>query len=271
MHKNKIYDCITFYDENILANLRFEILKDVVDYFIVCESMYDHKNKPKKINFSLLNKDFEKKVRHLIIEDPFPNNLGSWDIEKFQRETLMNGLQNANDDDYIMYSDSDEIPNPELLKNIKLNKKFGIFLQNFFVYNMNTINDFETPWEGTRVCKKKDLVSITHLRKKVKGSNLKNFLRRFLKPHSIQFFKDGGWHFNNFYSPEKISKKLKTFQHTEFSAENFSNIKVIENKIKKSIDLFERGHQYRIANSSEKPPEEILNNYQNIKKKLNEH
>ena len=80
MHKNKIYDCITFYDENILANLRFEILKDVVDYFIVCESMYDHKNKPKKINFSLLNKDFEKKVRHLIIEDPFPNNLGSWDI-----------------------------------------------------------------------------------------------------------------------------------------------------------------------------------------------
>ena len=171
MHKNKIYDCITFYDENILANLRFEILKDVVDYFIVCESMYDHKNKPKKINFSLLNKDFEKKVRHLIIEDPFPNNLGPWDIEKFQRETLMNGLQNANDDDYIMYSDSDEIPNPELLKNIKLNKKFGIFLQNFFVYNMNTINDFETPWEGTRVCKKKDLVSITHLRKKIKGSN----------------------------------------------------------------------------------------------------
>ena len=271
MHKSKIYDCITFYDENTLANLRFEILKDVVDYFIVCESRYDHKNKPKKINFSILNKDLKKKVRHLIIEDPFPDNLDSWGIERFQREKIMNELQNINENDYIMYSDSDEIPNPKLLKKIELKKKFGIFLQNFFVYNMNTINDFETPWEGTRICKKKDLVSITHLRKKVKGSNLKNFFRRFLRPNSIQLLKDGGWHFNNFYSPEKISIKLKTFQHTEYSAENFSNIKVIKNKIEKSVDLFERGHQYRIARSSEKPPEEILNNFYNIKKKLNEY
>ena len=49
MYKNKIYDCITFFDENLLTNLRFEILNDVVDYFIVCESKYDHKGNSKKI------------------------------------------------------------------------------------------------------------------------------------------------------------------------------------------------------------------------------
>ena len=43
--KPKIFDCITFFRENFITNLRFEILNEVVDYFVVCESKYDHKNK----------------------------------------------------------------------------------------------------------------------------------------------------------------------------------------------------------------------------------
>ena len=43
--KNRIFDCITFFDENLLTNSRFEILNNVVDYFIVCESKYDHEPK----------------------------------------------------------------------------------------------------------------------------------------------------------------------------------------------------------------------------------
>ena len=38
--KNKIFDCITFFDENLLVNARFEILNEVVDYFIICESAF---------------------------------------------------------------------------------------------------------------------------------------------------------------------------------------------------------------------------------------
>ena len=53
--KNRIFDCITFFDENLLTNSRFEILNNVVDYFIVCESKYDHKGRKKKINFKLLD------------------------------------------------------------------------------------------------------------------------------------------------------------------------------------------------------------------------
>ena len=62
MSKNKIYDCITFFDENLLVNSRFEILKDVVDYFVICESNYDHKGNKKKINFKLHN----QKLKDLI-------------------------------------------------------------------------------------------------------------------------------------------------------------------------------------------------------------
>ena len=58
---SKIIDCITFYNENLITNARFEILKDVVDKFIVCESMFDHSGNPKKINFKLKNKIIIKK------------------------------------------------------------------------------------------------------------------------------------------------------------------------------------------------------------------
>ena len=265
MGKHKIYDCITFFDENILTNLRFEILKDVVDFFIICESKYDHKNRPKKKNFNLIDKKFKNKIKYILIEDPFPEKLSFWQIEEFQRERLLEALKEADMNDYIMYSDSDEIPNPQLLKNFNLKKKFGIFLQNFFVYNINTFNKFETPWEGTRICKKKNLKSITHLRKKIKGSNIKNFFRNILKPQSVELFTNGGWHFNNFYTPEKISLKLRTFQHTEYAADKYSNVEVIEKKVKNSLDLFGRNHKYKVLKNNDKIPEEVISLYNKIK------
>ena len=69
---NKIIDCITFYDENLLTNARFEILKDVVDKFIVCESLFDHSGNSKKINFKLKNTNFSDKVEHIVIKENFP-------------------------------------------------------------------------------------------------------------------------------------------------------------------------------------------------------
>ena len=51
MLKNKIIDCITFFDNNFIFDLRFNILNKYVDYFVVCESKYDHRNNPKKNKF----------------------------------------------------------------------------------------------------------------------------------------------------------------------------------------------------------------------------
>ncbi len=265
MDRRKIYDCVTFFDENVLTNLRFELLKNVVDFFVVCESKFDHKNRPKKQNFKLLNQNLKNKVRYMLLENPFPETLNFWQIEEYQREKLLNSLKDTKEEDYIMYSDSDEIPDPEVLKNLKLKKKFGIFLQNFHVYNLETINDYETPWEGTRICKKKHLKSITYLRKKIKSSNLRFAFRNIFKTKSIEFFENGGWHFNNFYSPEKISIKLKTFQHTEFAEDKYSNPDIIKNKIKNYEDLFNRGHKYRKVNTSEKVGIEIYNLYNKLK------
>ena len=260
MINNKIFDCITFFDENLLVNARFEILDGVVDHFIICESAFDHKGRKKNINFKLKNKKFEKKIRHIIIKENFPNTNDGWTMESYQRERLMEGLNDASDDDLIMYSDSDEIPNPKMLEQLSLTKKYNIFMQKFFVYKINIFNKYESPWEGTRICKKKDLKSFTHLRKKIIAKNLdKSFLKFFIEK-DVQLIQNGGWHFNNLYSPEIISKKLKTFQHTEFNKEKYSNTEVIKKKFLNLQDLFGRNHKYIKIKIDNSYPEFIRSN-----------
>ena len=153
MNKNKIFDCITFFNENLLTNARFEILKDVVDYFIICESQFDYRGKKKKINFKLINSKFKDRVRHLVLTEKFPNTKDLWKSEEYQREAIFRSIKDANPDDLIMYSDSDEIPNPQILTKNFLVKKYGIFMMNMYVYKINLFNQNESPWEGTRICK----------------------------------------------------------------------------------------------------------------------
>tara|TARA_Y100000768_G_C23812998_1_gene602711 strand:- start:4 stop:813 length:810 start_codon:yes stop_codon:yes gene_type:complete len=260
MKKNKIFDCITFYDENLITNARIEILNKYVDYFIICESRYDHKGNKKEVNFVLKNKNYEKKVRHLVIEKNFPDVTNGWKVEEFQREYILNGLKDASENDIILYSDSDEIPNPIKIRNLELNKKYAIFMQKFFVYKLNVFNKYESPWEGTRACKKKDLKSVNFLRKKILKKNLNKPFWKFNLEKNIQIINDGGWHFNNLYSPNKISKKLQTFQHSEFKSKKFSSVDLIKSKMENLEDLFGRNHKYEKVIINNEYPEYILNN-----------
>jgi len=114
---------------------------------------------------------------------------------------------------------------------IHLKSKYGIFFQKCFNYKFNLFNPYETPWEGTRVSKKKNLKSIDFMRQKVKSKNLNYKFYRIDKEKNIELFTDGGWHFNNIMSPELISLKLRTFAHTEYSRDTFSSPNVIKKKI----------------------------------------
>ena len=242
--KSKLIDCITFFQENFIFNIRYKILKDVINEFIVCESIYDHRGRKKKLNFDkkLIK---EKKIRYLVYKKKFPFENSPWQNQALQREFILKNLDYLNDEDYIFFSDPDEIPNPVKLKNINLKYKYGIFLQKNFNYKFNLYNKYESPWEGTRVSKKKNLKSIDYLRQKILIKNFKYPFWRIDKEKNIQIINDGGWHFNNILSPKEISLKLKSFAHTEFSNAKFSSLKVIKYKIKKKFDLFNRGHIYK--------------------------
>ena len=103
------------------------------------------------------------------------------------------------------------------------------------------------------------------MRQKVRIKNLQYGIFRFDKEKNIPIFDKAGWHFNNIMTPDEISKKLKTFAHTEFSKEEFSSPKIIESKILKKIDLFNRGHQYKVIDLDNSFPDFLLKNYRTYK------
>ena len=255
----KIIDCVTFFNENFIFDLRYKTLKNYVDEFVVCESRYDHRGRKKKLNFNA-SQYSNNKINYIILDKEFPKNNNIWQNQAFQRDYMLKNLSYLGENDYIFFSDPDEIINPNILEHFNLEKKYGIFMQKCFNYKLNLFNSYESPWEGTRVCKKKNLKSIDFMRQKIKSKNLDYKFFRIDKEKNIQIYNNAGWHFNNILSPEEISLKLKTFAHAEFSDEKFSSIKVIKDKIRKRIDLFDRGHQYLKIEIDDSFPKEIKNN-----------
>jgi len=262
---SKIFDCITIFDNNFIFEIRYNILLKYVHKFIVCESAYDHSGKKKKKNFIWKSYYKKDKIKHLFMKDAFPKKNSRWENQALQREYLLDNLNFVSPEDYIFFSDPDEIMKPEKLKRFQLKKKYGIFFQDCFNYKLNLYNPHESPWEGSRVAKKKDLKSIDFMRQKVKSKNIKKFYRPDIEKN-IQIFKNAGWHFNNIMDPSQISLKLKTFAHKEFSSKKYSSEKVIEKKIVERKDLFERGHNYERVEFNNKFPKFLLINKNKYKK-----
>ena len=270
--KNKIYDCTTFYQGNLLFETRYKILKDYVDYFVVCEANKDHVGGKKPFNF---NKSFLKKYSKKLIYIKV-NNLPNirlkgkkdYGILKIQMENIFRGIKNANDNDLIIFSDEDEIPNPKSIKNFKKEKfKFGIFLQNMYYFKLNIQNFDEGKgnWPGSRICKEKYLKSFFKLRL-LKTKNINYPFWRFDKEKNIQLIKKGGWHFTYLMSPKNISKKIKSMSHTEFNRKNFTNIKNIEKKISNLKDPFDRNFNLKKVSIDQSYPSYIRNNLNLFKK-----
>mgnify|MGYP004136774537 FL=1 len=133
-------------------------------------------------------------------------------------------------------------------------------MQNFYVYKLNIFNKYETPWEGTRAIRKKNLKSFNHLRKKIVSKNLNKSILKFWIEKDIEIILDGGWHFNNLYDPNQLSEKIKVSPHQEYNLDKFTNIENIKQKISNLEDPYERGHKYQKVLIDDSFPDYIKNN-----------
>ena len=95
---------------------------------------------------------------------------------------------------------------------------------------------------------------------KNKKKNLSYNFLRFDKEKNIEIFDDAGWHFNNIMDAEKISLKLRSFAHEEYAKDEYSSIEIVNEKIKKGIDLFGRNHTYEKVKLDESFPKFLLDN-----------
>ena len=109
----KIYDCFSYWDEDLLLDIRFNILNDYVDYFVIIEGNKTWQNNDKKLRFDI-NKfqKFKDKIIYIPVED-MPDGDNPYLRENFQRNCISKGILKAQDEDLIIISDLDEIPNPK--------------------------------------------------------------------------------------------------------------------------------------------------------------
>jgi beta-1,4-mannosyl-glycoprotein beta-1,4-N-acetylglucosaminyltransferase len=222
-----------FFDEEMLLDLRLNVLDKFVDKFIIVESSYTHSGERKKLIFDI-NKyfKFKEKINYIVLND-YPAEieevnkndseseisrkkiLNALKRENFQRDAILNGLKNINEDDWIVISDLDEIPDLTNVNFENIKNKIIFFKQKVFYYKLNL--ELKTQyWVGSKACKKKNLKSPQWLRNTKDKIYPKWRIDIFFsekKYNDIFFVENGGWHFSFVKNPEDIEKKLKSYLH----------------------------------------------------------
>ena len=222
-----------FFDEEMLLELRLNTLDKFVDKFIIVESAYTHSGKEKKLIFDI-NKypRFKKKIDYIVVKDlprgieQISNNDSNLEItnkeimnalrrENFQRNAINRGLANADDNDWIIISDLDEIPDLSNINFNSINNKIIFFKQKVFYYKLNL--ELKTlRWIGSKACKKKYLKSpqwLRNVKDKIYPKWRLDIMFSEKRYNNIFFVENGGWHFSFVKKPEDIEKKLKSYLH----------------------------------------------------------
>jgi beta-1,4-mannosyl-glycoprotein beta-1,4-N-acetylglucosaminyltransferase len=260
----KVFDCCIYLDEDFLLDLRFNILNDLVDYFVVVESSKTWQNNKKEFNFNINNfKKFSDKIIYVKVED-MPEGKNPWLRENFQRNCITRGLEKANNEDLIIISDADEIPNPDKIIKFDFKRKYCVFEQKHHYYKLNLLNTSRPIWRGSKACIKKYLKSPQWLR------GLKIKPRSFWRVDKINLnysIQDGGWHFCNLKTPKQLLFKYKNLCEYEDNYvffnkidEHFLNEKIIEANIKNQKDIIGRDDIFTKQSIDNSYPKYILDN-----------
>lgn len=260
----KIYDCFNFFNELDILELRLNILYEYVDHFVIVESSVTHTGEQKPFYFEDNKERFSKfldKIIHYKVYDT-PNNFlnlspsedntisminhfietqtnrfnRSYQLDYgrdfFQKECVRRPLVSCDDEDIIMISDADEIPNPEILKNLNdldlENNRYSLN-QNMYCYYLNVFK--EPTWYGTKLSKYKNVKTLSF--NEVRGD----------EKLTIKLPK-GGWHFSFMGGEEMVRKKMLSY-----SAKDLASISVLNSiteNIKNDIDPFFRGKLNRV-------------------------
>jgi len=248
-----------FFDEEMLLELRLNTLDKFVDKFVIVESAYTHSGKEKKLIFDI-NKypKFKEKIDYIIVRD-LPHGIeqiGKDDSnleitnkeimnalrrENFQRNTIKQGLINANDNDWIIISDLDEIPDLSNINFNSINNKLIFFKQKVFYYKLNL--ELKTlRWIGSKACKKKYLKSpqwLRNVKDKIYPKWRLDIIFSEKRYNSVFFLENGGWHFSFVKKPEDIEKKLKSYlHHREYDLDPLG-IENIKNLIKSKAVIYD--------------------------------
>ena len=243
-----LVDGFIFYNEMDLLTYRLNILHNLVDYFVIVESRHTFAGKEKSLFYGdnkHLFERFKDKIIHVVVDDfPFKypainyNNREQWKNEEFQRNAIDRGIKqikNLQNNDLIMISDVDEIPDPHTLEKIKRNilqVQYSSLSMDFYYYNLNT--RFREKWNMCKI--------LNYEKYKEQNRNCNGI--RYV---GVPLVPQGGWHLSYFGDPHFIKNKINNFSHQELNNANFTDTHKIEERVKQGRDLYDRdSHPERI-------------------------
>ena len=278
-----VYDCFMYYDEDLILDLRLNLLDKYVNKFVIVESKFTHSGKKRNLRFDIKNfQKFSDKIIYIPV-DTLPESIEEINIsdsedqknfkiltnalrrENFQRNQIELGLKDCNENDLIIISDVDEIPN---LEKFSHKNKISVFYQKMFYYKFN-LKHPSLNFIGSKACKKKYLRSPQWLR------NIKSKIYQYWridvffsekKYFNLNFVNNGGWHFSSLKNAEGVHFKMSNFLHHLEYEESKTNLKDIENLIKEKKILYDhqndkKNEKYKSSISLIKVDNKELPNY----------
>lgn len=228
----KIYDCMLFFNEAMLFEIRINEIAELVDIIIIVESSITFTGITRSTYcfpsvYEKLAEHIKRKVRYIqLCRSDYSNDIldDPWLVEEFTRNQIKRGMFDLNWNDCVIISDVDEIPRAHIIKQ----RVLGSLVLSVSNFKFNLVD------QGAHFNLAKAACGIDFL---------------FNTPHDIRCrekclvsndIPDAGWHFSFIMNEQAILQKLYSFSHQEFDHLGVKDINYIRDCISANKDLFQR-------------------------------
>lgn len=253
-----IVDGFTFFNELDILEIRLEELYPVVDRFVLVKSDVTFRGNHKPYYFEENKERYAKyldKIVHIQLidtngysKDP---RVAPWERERFQRNSIAQGLQDLEPDDIVIISDVDEIPRREKVQHIRplvsMTLGMGMYYYALNVYDGNA-------WGGAKAVRYKHFKDAESLRHSDPPESLAN----------------AGWHFSYLGNEQNVIDKIKAFSHWELDTPEVTDPEAMRERMLRGEDVWGHGKKYEIVKVDDTYPHAIRNNMIYYKKYIKE-
>lgn len=276
-----VVDVINFFNELEILEIRLNTLDPVVDKFIITESTKTHSGQPKPFyffdNLERFSKFKDKIVWNPSFDTPddytnlsndtpvnqkvnqgdwWPHNVPSYGRDTYEKEFNLMGMVAAGckPDDIIMFSDADEIPNPDtvnkILKDFNANEIYNL-KQRMYFYYFNILK--EDNWVGNTILTFENYLKHSFCELRVRRRGI--------------FVDDGGWHFSFMGGLDRIRTKIESYGEQSLNTADVKDSlqNRVANCLTNGVDLFNRPCRFWKVFIDESYPEYLVENLEKFK------
>lgn len=252
-----VYDCFQFFNELDILKIRLNVLSPVVDRFVISEATETFSGIQKPLYYEEnkeLFAEFQDRIIHVVVDDTPQGDTHYRDT--FQKNAVTRGLKDCTDEDIVIFSDLDEIPNPDqiqrILQDFQPDKIYHFAQRLFYCYlNMEEVSgsllSYAGEFEGVE--RKKWIGTKMLGYKLLREQNLLLGELRFPERKAIGIRVDGGgWHFGYMGGHgekdirRRVQEKVISAAHQEYNSRHvLSNV---TDQIKDGKDIFGRNARF---------------------------